>query len=55
MIVYTTLEHERQVMSELGLEIEAIFGSTDTKRIPNDAQSHDAWWLHFIAKKPLTA
>lgn len=55
VIVYTTLEHERQVMSELGLEIEAIFGSTDTKRIPNDAQSHDAWWLHFIAKKPLTA
>jgi SAM-dependent methyltransferase len=52
VIVYTTLAHERRQIKELGLELEAVFGSTDAQRIPNDAPSSDAWWLHFIARKP---
>ncbi|MGF6777651.1 class I SAM-dependent methyltransferase [Paraburkholderia sp. GAS334] len=52
VIVYTTLAHERRQIADLGLELEAVFGSTDSQRIPDDAASSDAWWLHFVAKKP---
>lgn len=52
VIVYTTLAHERKQIANLGLELEAVFGSTDAQRIPDDAESNDAWWLHFIARKP---
>lgn len=52
VIVYTTLAHERRQIADLGLELEAVFGSTDTQRIPDDAASSDAWWLHFVARKP---
>lgn len=52
VIIYTTLAHERQQLAELGMELEAVFGSTDMQRIPVDAPSTDAWWLHFVARKP---
>ncbi|MEJ0002787.1 MAG: class I SAM-dependent methyltransferase [Pararobbsia sp.] len=38
----------------LGLELEAVFRSSDGQAVPVDGDS-DAWWLHFIARKPLEA
>lgn len=53
VIVYTTIQHERQTLAALGLELEVMYGSTDSRPIPADAQSSDAWWLHFVARKPV--
>jgi SAM-dependent methyltransferase len=52
LIVYTTLNEQRRQLASLGLKLEAVFGSGDGQRIPDDAQRSDAWWLHFIARKP---
>lgn len=52
LIVYTTLNEQRRQLASLGLELEAVFGSGDGQRIANDVQTSDAWWLHFIARKP---
>lgn len=52
VIIYTTLDQERKHLAQLGLTPEAIFGSKDAMRIPDDAPTSDAWWLHFIARKP---
>jgi SAM-dependent methyltransferase len=52
LIVYTTLNEQRRQLASLGLELEAVYGSGDGERIGDDAQTSDAWWLHFIARKP---
>jgi ubiquinone/menaquinone biosynthesis C-methylase UbiE len=52
LIIYTTLNEQRRQLASLGLELEAVFGSGDGKPVADDAQMSDAWWLHFIARKP---
>lgn len=52
VIVYTTLTGQRQQLAEIGFENDAVFGSCEGDRIPDSAQSSDAWWLHFIAHRP---
>ncbi|HTJ95789.1 MAG TPA: class I SAM-dependent methyltransferase [Pararobbsia sp.] len=51
VIVYTTLAEQRRQLEQLGLQLEAVFGSTDAQPISPDGDS-DAWWLHCIAHKP---
>lgn len=53
VIVYTTLAEQRRQLAALGFEIDAVFGSCDGKRIYADVQTSDAWWFHFIARKPI--
>jgi SAM-dependent methyltransferase len=52
LIIYTTLNEQRRQLASLGLELEAVFGSGDGRRVADDAQMSDAWWLHFVARKP---
>jgi SAM-dependent methyltransferase len=52
VIIYTTLEKEKQQLRELGLELEAVYGSVDQRALPHDAIDSDAWWLHFVVRKP---
>jgi SAM-dependent methyltransferase len=52
VIVYTTLSEQRRQLAELGLQTDVVFGSCEGDRIADDAQTSDAWWLHFIARKP---
>jgi SAM-dependent methyltransferase len=55
VIVYTTLREQKRQLAEIGFETDAVFGSCEGDRIPDNAQSSDAWWLHFIARRPLDA
>lgn len=52
VIVYTTLREQRRQLEQLGMRVDAVFGSCDGKRIPAQQQTSDAWWFHFIARKP---
>jgi SAM-dependent methyltransferase len=52
VIVYTTLPEQRRQLEALGFEVEAVFGSCDGQLIAPQTQTSDAWWLHFIARKP---
>lgn len=52
VIVYTTLPEQRRQLTSLGFEIDAVFGSCDGKRIAADKNTSDAFWFHFIARKP---
>ncbi|MGA7781300.1 MAG: class I SAM-dependent methyltransferase [Paraburkholderia sp.] len=52
LIVYTTLAEQRRQLESLGFVVEAVFGCGDGKRVYSDAQTSDASWLHFIARKP---
>ncbi|TDN70528.1 class I SAM-dependent methyltransferase [Paraburkholderia sp. BL10I2N1] len=52
VIVYTTLPEQRRQLTSIGFEIDAVFGSCDGERIYAETQSSDAWWFHFIARKP---
>lgn len=51
VIVYTTLAEQRRQLGALGFDVEAAFGSCDGKLIAPEAQTSDAWWLHFVARK----
>jgi SAM-dependent methyltransferase len=53
VIVYTTLAEQRRQLAEIGFQRDAVFGSCAGNRIADDVDSSDAWWLHFIAHKPL--
>ncbi|ACD16129.1 class I SAM-dependent methyltransferase [Paraburkholderia phytofirmans] len=55
VIVYTTLREQRRQLAQVGLQIDAVFGSSGGERIPDDVEESDAWWFHFIAHKPLAA
>ncbi|MBN3758309.1 class I SAM-dependent methyltransferase [Paraburkholderia sp. Tr-20389] len=55
VIVYTTLRAQRRQLASLGYTIDAVFGSCEGNRISADAETSDAWWFHFIARKPLAA
>ncbi|MFC6311908.1 class I SAM-dependent methyltransferase [Paraburkholderia dipogonis] len=55
VIVYTTLREQRRQLAQVGLQIDAVFGSSCGERIPDDVEESDAWWFHFIAHKPLAA
>ena len=55
VIVYTTLPEQRRQLAQVGLQSDAVFGSCNGERIPDDAEESDAWWFHFIAHKPLAA
>jgi hypothetical protein len=52
VIVYTTLPEQRRQLTSLGFEVDTVFGSRDGQRIPEETQTSDAWWFHFIARKP---
>jgi SAM-dependent methyltransferase len=51
VIVFTTLAEQRRQLERLGLQLEAVFGSSDAQPISPDSDS-GAWWLHVIARKP---
>jgi SAM-dependent methyltransferase len=55
VIVYTTLHEQRRQLAQIGFERNAVFGSCQGNRIADDVESSDAWWFHFIARKPLDA
>jgi SAM-dependent methyltransferase len=55
VIVYTTLREQKRQLAEVGFETDAVFGSCEGDRIADTAQSSDAWWLHFIARRPIAA
>jgi SAM-dependent methyltransferase len=55
MIVYVTLPEQRRQLASFGFQIDAVFGSGDGKRIYAETQTSDAWWFHFIARKPAQA
>lgn len=52
VIVYTTLPEQRRQLTSLGFEVDTVFGSCDGQRIPAETPTSDAWWFHFIARKP---
>ncbi|WP_322015102.1 class I SAM-dependent methyltransferase [Paraburkholderia sp. J12] len=52
VIIYTTLPEQRRQLKSIGLEVEAVIGSCDGRVIDPSVQTSDAWWLHFIARKP---
>ena len=52
LIVYTTLAEQLRQLTSLGFEIDSVFESDHGERIAENAQTSDAWWLHFIARKP---
>jgi SAM-dependent methyltransferase len=52
VIVYTTLPEQRRQLNALGFEVEAVYGSCEGNLIAPETQTSDAWWLHFIARKP---
>ncbi|MEM5385662.1 class I SAM-dependent methyltransferase [Paraburkholderia phymatum] len=52
VIVYTTLREQRRQLRQIGFDIDAVFNSCDGQSIPDEAQTSDAWWFHFIARKP---
>lgn len=55
VIVYTTLGEQRRQLAQVGLQSDAVFGSCEGNRIPDDVEESGAWWFHFIAHKPLAA
>lgn len=55
VIVYTTLREQRRQLAQVGLQSDAVFGSGEGNRIPDDVEDTDTWWFHFIAHKPLAA
>ncbi|WP_133645546.1 class I SAM-dependent methyltransferase [Paraburkholderia flava] len=55
LIVYTTIAEQRRQLVSLGFVPEAIFNCDDGGRIDDSVQTNDAWWLHFVARKPLSA
>ncbi|MGI4816242.1 MAG: class I SAM-dependent methyltransferase [Janthinobacterium lividum] len=52
VIVYTTLANQRRELERLGLELKAVFGSEDGQEIAANGDA-DAWWLHYVAYKPV--
>ncbi|WP_027795711.1 class I SAM-dependent methyltransferase [Paraburkholderia acidipaludis] len=52
VIVYTTLPEQRRQLNALGFDVDAVFGSCDGQLIAPEARTSDAWWLHFVARKP---
>jgi SAM-dependent methyltransferase len=52
VIVYTTLTEQRRQMKQFGFAVDAVFGSDDGKRITEQTQTSDAFWFHFIGRKP---
>ncbi|MFP3564349.1 class I SAM-dependent methyltransferase [Paraburkholderia sp. SIMBA_030] len=55
VIVYTTLAEQRRQLAEVGFQRDAVFGSCEGERIPDDGETSRAWWFHFIAHKPVAA
>ncbi|MFL9907046.1 class I SAM-dependent methyltransferase [Paraburkholderia sp. RL17-337-BIB-A] len=55
VIVYTTLQEQRRQLAQIGFQSSAVFGSCQGNRIADDVESSDAWWFHFIARKPVAA
>ncbi|WP_341312381.1 class I SAM-dependent methyltransferase [Paraburkholderia sp. IMGN_8] len=55
VIVYTTLAEQRRQLAEVGFQSDAVFGSCEGERIPDDVETSSAWWFHFIAHKPVAA
>lgn len=51
VIVYTTLPEQRRQLSSLGFQIDAVFSSAG-EHLHAEMQTSDAWWFHFIARKP---
>lgn len=55
VIVYTTLREQRRQLAQIGFQCDAVFGSCEGNCITDDMEASDAWWFHFIARKPVAA
>lgn len=53
VIVYTTLPEQRRQLEDIGFANDVAFSSCSGERIAADAATTDAWWIHFIAHKPV--
>jgi SAM-dependent methyltransferase len=50
IIVYMTLAGQRHQLDALGLELEAVFGCSDSSSISVDGDSTERW-LHYVVRK----
>ncbi|MGH8778080.1 class I SAM-dependent methyltransferase [Paraburkholderia sp.] len=55
LIVYTTLIEQRRQLASLGFMPGVAFSCSDGHCIGDAVQTDDAWWLHFVARKPPAA
>jgi len=49
--MYTTLAETKRQLRTAGFEVEAVFDSTRGEQVPEGAQTRDAFWFHYIARK----
>lgn len=51
VIVYTTLAEQKRELRAAGFEVERVFSNVNGLPVTDDANTRDAWWFHYVARK----
>ncbi|MEJ6022238.1 class I SAM-dependent methyltransferase [Ramlibacter sp. PS4R-6] len=52
VVMYTTFTETKRQLREVGFEVEAVFDSSRGQKVEDGADTRDAFWFHYIARKP---
>ncbi len=55
VVMYTTLAEQQRQLEAAGFEAERVLDSTRGRPVTQADDTRDAWWFHYIARKPLSA
>jgi hypothetical protein len=45
------MQEQKRQIREAGFECEAVFDNARGQRVQDGADTHDMWWLHYVARK----
>jgi SAM-dependent methyltransferase len=52
VVMYTTLAEQKRQLEAAGFEVEQVLESARGSAVTQAEDTRDAWWLHYIARKP---
>jgi SAM-dependent methyltransferase len=53
VVLYTTLAEQKRQLEQAGYVLEAVYDNLTGAPVTEASDTRDAWWFHYVARKPL--